>query len=63
MATSTTPAGVAAEQVKRLALTLTTSMMAVIVADSHSAKKVGLRALVNLPNLFILVRLACNRVL
>jgi hypothetical protein len=63
IATSTTPAGVAAEQVKRLALTLATSMMAVIVADSHYAKKVFLTAFVNLPNLFILVRLACNRVL
>lgn len=63
IATNTTPAGVAAEQVKRLALTLATMMMAVIVADSHYAKKVFLAAFVNLPNLFILVRLACNRVL
>lgn len=63
IATNTTPAGVAAEQVKRLALTLATGMIAVIVADSHYAKKVFLTAFVNLPNLFILVRLACNRVL
>jgi hypothetical protein len=38
-------------------------MRAVIVADSHYAKKVFLTAFVSLPNLFILVRLACNRVL
>jgi hypothetical protein len=63
IATSTTPAGVAAKQVKRLALTLASNMQAVIVADSHYAKKVLLVAFVNLPNLFILVRLACNRVL
>lgn len=63
IATSTTPAGVAAEQVKRLALSLATGMRAVIVADSHYAKKVFLTAFVNLPNLCILVRLACNRVL
>jgi hypothetical protein len=63
IATSTTPAGVAAEQVKRLALSLATEMRAVIVADSHYAKKVFLTAFVNLPNLCVLVRLACNRVL
>jgi hypothetical protein len=63
IATSTTPAGVAAEQVKRLALTQATELKAVIVADSHYAKKVFLSAFVSLPHLFILVRLACNRVL
>jgi hypothetical protein len=63
IATHTTPAGVAAEQVKRLALSATTGVKAVIVADSHYAKKVFLSVFVNLPNLFILVRLACNRVL
>jgi hypothetical protein len=63
IATSTTPAGIAAEQVKRLALSLATGMRVVIVADSHYAKKVFLTAFVNLPNLCILVRLACNRVL
>jgi hypothetical protein len=63
IATSTTPATVAAEQVKRLALTLVASVVAVIVADSHYAKRVFLAAFVNLPNLYVLVRLACNRVL
>jgi hypothetical protein len=63
IATSTTPAGVAAEQVKRLTLSAATGLRAVIVADSHYAKKVFLTAFVSLPNLFILVRLACNRVL
>ena len=63
IATSTTPAAVAAEQVKRLALTLAASALAVIVADSHYAKRVFLAVFVNQPNLHILVRLACNRVL
>jgi len=63
IATSTTPAAVAAEQVKRLALTLVASVLAVIVADSHYAKRVFLAVFVTLPNLCVLVRLACNRVL
>ena len=63
IATSTTPAAVAAEQVKRLALTLVASVLAVIVADSHYAKRVFLAVFVTLPNLYVLVRLACNRVL
>jgi hypothetical protein len=63
IATSTTPAAVAAEQVKRLALTLAAGVLAVIVADSHYAKSIYLIAFVTLPNLYVLVRLACNRVL
>lgn len=62
IATSTTPAGVAAEQVKRLVLNAATRMKAVIVADSHYTKKF-FGVFVNLPTLFILVRWACNRVL
>ena len=63
IATNTTPAAVAAEQVKRLALTLAAGTLAVVVADSHYAKSVFLTVFVNLPNLYVLVRLACNRVL
>jgi len=63
VATSTTPATVAAEQVRRLALTLLAGVLAVIVADSHYAKHVFLAVFVTLPNLCVLVRLACNRVL
>lgn len=63
IATSTTPAAVGADQVKRLASKLATRVLGVVVADSHYAKRVFLMAFVNLPNLFILVRLACNRVL
>ena len=63
IATSTTPATVAAEQVRRLALTLLAGVLAVIVADSHYAKHAFLAVFVTLPNLCVLVRLACNRVL
>jgi hypothetical protein len=63
IATSTTPAAVAAEQVKRLAVSLVASVSAVIVADSHYAKSVFLSVFVNQPHLYVLVRLACNRVL
>jgi hypothetical protein len=63
IATNTTPAAVAAEQVKRLAVSLAASVLAVIVADSHYAKSVFLTVFVNLPHLTVLVRLACNRVL
>jgi hypothetical protein len=63
IATHTTPAAVAAEQVKRLALSLAASVLAVIVADSHYAKSVFLLVFVNQPHLAVLVRLARNRVL
>lgn len=63
VATHTTPAAVAAEQVRRLALTLLAGVVAVIVADSHYAKRVFLAVFATLPNLCVLVRLACNRVL
>jgi hypothetical protein len=63
VATSSTPAAVAAEQVKRLALTLAVGVCGVVVGDSHYAKSVFLSAFVHAPNLHVLVRLACNRVL
>ncbi len=63
VATATTPAAVAAAQVKRLATTVAVSLSAVIVADSHYAKRVFLAVFAELPNVFVLVRLACNRVL
>lgn len=62
IATSTTPAAVGAEQVKRLAANLLAGVGGV-VADSHYAKQAFLAVFVDLLNLFILVRLACNRVL
>jgi hypothetical protein len=63
IATHTTPAAVAAEQVNRLAVSLAARVLAVIVADSHYAKSVFLLGFVNQPHLTVLVRLACNRVL
>lgn len=63
VATATTPAAVAAEQVARLASTVALSLLAVIVADSHYAKHAFLAVLAGLPNVCVLVRLACNRVL
>lgn len=63
VATSTTPAAVAAQQVMRLALTLAAGLFGVVVGDSYYAKRVFLAAFVSLPNLHVLVRLACNRVL
>jgi hypothetical protein len=65
VATHTTPATVAAEQVKRLAMTVPTLQQAALVADSHYAKRAFLAAFLNLPaaRVFALVRLACNRVL
>jgi hypothetical protein len=63
IATSTTPAAVAAQQALRLALTLAAGLFGVVVGDSYYAKRVFLAAFVFLPNLHVLVRLACNRVL
>jgi hypothetical protein len=63
IATSTTPAAVAAQQVVRLAVTLAAGLMGVVVGDSGYAKRVFLTVFVNLPHLHVLVRLACNRVL
>ena len=63
IATSTTPAAVAAQQVARLALTLAVGMLGVVVGDSYYAKRIFLAVFVSLPNLHVLVRLACNRVL
>jgi len=63
IATSTTPATVAAAQVTRLALALAAGLAGVVVGDSHYAKSVFLGVFADLPNLHVLVRLACNRVL
>lgn len=63
IATHTTPAAVAARQVQRLAATLALTLKAVVVADSHYAKRMFLTVFTGLPNVFVLVRLACNRVL
>lgn len=63
VATCTTPAAVAAEQVKRLALTVSPSQQAVVTADSHYAKRPFLVTFLHWPTVFALVRLACNRVL
>lgn len=62
IATQTTPAAVAAVQVRRLAATMAPSLRAVIVADSHYAKRLFLTVFPGFPNVFVLVRLACNRV-
>ncbi len=63
VATHTTPAAVAAEQVRRLALSLAAGILAVIVADSHYPKCIFLTVFTTLPNLCVLMRLACNRML
>src|SRR3989304_4103512 len=62
--TQDTPAGVAARQVLRLAATLgVAGALSVVVADSGYAKAPFLAAFVGLTNLWVLVRLPCNRVL
>jgi len=61
--THTTPAAVAATQAQRLATRVPPGAEAVIAADSHYAKRTFLAVFVGLPNVFALVRLACNRVL
>jgi hypothetical protein len=63
IATSTTPAAVAAQQVARLASTLADGTLGVVVGDSYYAKRVFLAVFVSLSHLHVLVRLACNRVL
>ncbi len=63
IASRTTPAAVAAEQVKRLAQTLAVGALAVVVADSGYASLVFLAAFLGLSGVFVLVRLASNRVL
>ena len=64
VATSTTPAAVAAQQVLRLAATLVVAgLLSVVVADSGYAKAPFLIAFVGWANLCVLVRLPCNRVL
>ena len=64
VATSTTPAAVAARQVLRLAATLVgVGMLSVVAADSGYAKAPFLAAFVGLTSLCVLVRLPCNRVL
>ena len=64
VATSTTPAAVAANQVLRLATTLVVAgLLSVVVADSGYAKAPFLSAFVGLTSLCVLVRLPYNRVL
>ena len=63
IATRTTPAAVAAQQVLRLAMTLAVGALAVVVADSAYAKVAFLSVFVGLPQVCVLVRLANNRVL
>jgi len=64
VATSTTPAAVAARQVLRLAATLVVAGgLSVVVADSGYAKASFLAAFVGLTSLCVLVRLPCHRVL
>ena len=63
IATQTTPAAVAAQQVRRLAATLAVGVLAAIVVDSHYATVAFLSVLVGLPQVCVLVRLAHNRVL
>ena len=61
--TMSTPLAIAAEQVLRLATTLGVGALGVVVADSAYAKAAFLSAFVGLSNVFVLVRLANNRVL
>ncbi|MGH8649313.1 MAG: transposase, partial [Burkholderiales bacterium] len=61
--THTTPAAVADAQVQRLAASVPPDPGAVIVADSHYAKRTFLAVCAGVPHVFVLVRLACNRVL
>ena len=66
VATSTTPAAIAALQVLRLAASLVVAgvlSVSVVVADSGYAKATFLTAFVGLTSLCVLVRLPCNRVL
>ncbi len=63
IATASTPAAVAAQQVLRLATTLVAGTLAVVVVDSGYAKIAFLTAFVGLAQLCVLVRLAQNRVL
>jgi hypothetical protein len=63
IATRTTPAAVAAQQAARLAVALATGLVGVVVGDSGYAKRVFLTIFVSLPDLHVLVRLVCNRVL
>ena len=63
IATNSTPAAVAAQQVLRLATALALGTLAVVVADSAYANGSFLTAFVGLTHLCVLVRLAQNRVL
>ena len=62
IATASTPAAVAAQQVTRLATTLAAGMLAVVVADSGYAKVTFLTVFIGLAQVCVLVRLAHNRV-
>lgn len=61
--TTSTALRIAAEQVVRLAATVAAGTLAVIVADSAYAKVAFLSVFVGLSHVFVLVRLANNRVL
>lgn len=63
IATASTPAAVAAQQVLRLAATIATGALAVVVVDSGYAKVAFLSVFVGLAPVCVLVRLAQNRVL
>jgi hypothetical protein len=63
IATSTTPAAVAAAQVLRLAASLAPGALAVVVADSGYAKLAFLLAFVGLVGVCVLVRVPHHRVL
>lgn len=63
IATASTPAAVAGQQVLRLAATLVAGALAVVVVDSGYAKVAFLTVFIALPHVCVLVRLAQNRVL
>ena len=63
IATASTPAAVAAQQVGRWAATLAAGALAVVVVDSGYAKVAFLTVFIGLPQVCVLVRLAHNRVL
>jgi len=63
IATATTPAAVAAQQVLHLAATLAAGALAVVAVDSGYAKVAFLSVFVGLAQVCVLVRLAQNRVL
>jgi hypothetical protein len=61
--TDRTPQDVGAEQVQALATQDDSSSLKVVVGDSHYARRTFLKVFLGLKNVYVLVRLACNRVL